>query len=320
MRRFLALSFVVCAGLAALACGGGSSDKDTATGTDTNPGTDVVADTATDTPAGDTTASCPACPGIVGKAMRFTSLYVTEPNSPDSTTDEAILDFLNEIWGRDVGLELLNILFVITEYDPAAGKLTAEVGPAWKFADGNFHFIKGYSNTYTTVFDPATCTYDNAAAPGALNFHTGPKDDPIICAPDVPLTNSIPMSGLVTNGVLNVNCDAGTASIEGAYLQGWIAEEAADGICSCGNFDPDTTSYTCDRTPDAGATNYCFKNCGKGFQLFGMIVKTVAKVVPQPDPNNVPSFRLAGYYSTQTIPNFSAVPCEKNNAAGNGCE
>jgi hypothetical protein len=313
MRRFLALSFVVGAGLAALACGGGSSDKDTATGTDTNPGTDVVADT----PAGDTDApSCPACPGIVGKAMRFTSLYVTEPDSPDSETDSYILDFLNEIWGRDVGLELLNILFVIKEYDPAAGKLTAEVGPAWKFADGNFHFIKGYSNTYTTVFDPATCAYDNAAAPGELNFHTGPKDDPIICAPDVPLTNSIPMSGLVTNGVLNVDCDAGTASITGAKLGGWIAETAADGICSCGQFDEDSKSYTCPHAQDPAATNYCFKNCGSGYQLFGMIIKNVAKVAPQPDPNNIPSFHLAGYYATQTIPNFSPVPCETDDDDG----
>jgi len=317
MRRFQVLVLVCSFGLLALACGGGSSEKDTATGPDTHTGTDVAADTGTDTPTGDTASlSCPACPGLVGKALRFSSLYVTEPNSPDSTTDEAILDFLNEIWGRDVGLELLNILFVIREYDPAAGKLTAEVGPAWKFTDGNFHFIKGYSNIYTTVFDPATCGYDNAAAPGQLNFHTGPKDKPIICAPDVPLTNSIPMSGLVTNGVLNVDCDAGTASIEGAYLQGWIAEAAADGICSCGTFDEGSKSYTCPSTLNPSG-NFCFQHCGSGYQLFGMIVKQIAKVQPQDDGHGVPSFRLAGFYSTVTVPNFSDIACETD--ADEGC-
>lgn len=303
-RTVLLVAFV---GLA-LACGGGGSSE-----TDTKPADDTAADVAAETAAG----SCDKCENIVGLAMRFTSLYVTEPNSEESTTDEAILDFLNEIWTRDVGLELLNILFVIKEFDPAAGKLTAEVGPAWKFPDGNFHFIKGYSNIYTTVFDPATCKYTNEALPGELNFHTGPKDEPIICAPDVPKTNSIPMSGLITNGELRTDCAAGTASITGAYLQGWISEAAADSICSCGQFDQGTTSYTCDPTLTPGHDNYCFANCGKGFQLFGLIVKKVGKVDPQPDPQGVPSFRLAGNYSTQTIANFSPIACET--AADPGC-
>ena len=307
MRHFLALALALAIGLLASTCGGDSGGKDTTGGNDT------TVDTVADVP---TTTSCPVCPGIVGKAMRFTSLNVTEPDSPDSTTDEKILDFLNEIWSRDVRLELLNILFVIKEYDPAAGKLTAEVGPAWKFADGNFHFIKGYSNIYTTTFDPATCAYNNEAAPGELNFHTGPKDDPIICAPDVPKTNSIPMSGLVTNGTLNVDCEAGTASITAAYLQGWIAETAADGICSCGRFDDAAIAYTCEHELDDTASNYCFKNCGTGYQLFGMIVKNVAKVAPQDDGHGVPSFHLAGYYNTETISNYSATPCEKDSDDG----
>jgi|GEM_PF-3005201 len=310
MLRTTGLALIVVVSLVAFACGGGGSSTEQ----DTNPGNDVVADAPADTAS----ASCQKCDNIVGLAMRFTSLFVTEPDSPDSPTDEAIRDYLNEIWGRDVELELLNILFVIKEFDPAAGKLVAEVGPAWKFADGNFHFIKGYSNIYTTTFDAATCAYTNEAAPGELNFHTGPKDDPIICAPDVPMTNSIPMAGLITDGVLSTDCAAGTASITGAKLKGWIAESAADGICACGQFDSDSNQYTCDKTPDPDSTlNVCFQKCGKGFTLFGQVVKQIAKVEPQPGPDGVPSFVLAGYYSTQTIPNFSPIPCERD--ADEGC-
>jgi hypothetical protein len=262
-------------------------------------------------------AGCDDCGGaLVGKAMRFSSLFVTEPADPNSTTDGAIRDFLNGMWTRDMENEILNILFVIKAYDMATGSLTVEVGPAWRFPDGDFHFICGYSDTYELKTEPGSCDFTNEAAPGKLNFHTGPKNDPVLCAPDVAPTNSIPISDLITEATLQTDCDASTVSIEGATLSGWILETDADMICSCNNYDPDTKTYTCDSTPDPDHDNYCFKNCGSGYSLFGPIMKIIAQVAPKPNPQGLPSFKIAGFYAADTIANFNSTCCDDEATCG----
>lgn len=303
MKGFSKAALLAVVLVVALACGSEDTKKD-----DTGPATDG---TTTDTPAETVATSCGDCGGLEGTALRFSSLFVTEPADPDSTTDHAIRTFLNEMWTRDMDNEILNILFVIKAYDSETGNLEVEVGPAWKFGDGNFHFICGYTDTYELTTSPGECDYTNEDKPGTLSFHTGPKDDPVICAPDVTPSNAIPIMGLITDATLQTDCDAKTASIEGAYLQGWIKEEAADMICSCNGYDPETKTYTCDSEPQPGHANYCFENCGGGYALFGPIVKTIAQVKPVPNPyDQEPSFRIAGYYSATTIPNFGATCCE----------
>jgi len=268
-----------------------------------DPIADAVADVAADE-VSPYNPACVPCPSLVGTALRVTSLYVTSPDSPDTDADEAIRDFLNEMWARDMALGLINMLLVIREYDPDTGVYVAEGGSAWLHPDGKYHFICGYHWPVVSTLDPATCTTDSTANPSTVAFHAGPADHPNTCAPDGEPPNSITLTDVITHGDLKIDCAARTASYTGATLAGFIHEETAMGLCACMSFDEATGAYTCDRTPDpASPLNYCFQRCGKGYALIGSVFSQVAKVPLVPDPHGVPSFPLGGTFSAETIPN-----------------
>lgn len=277
-----------------------------------DPATDVVADLPPDAPPYN--PACAPCPSLVGTALRVTSLYVTSPDSPDTEADEAIRDFLNEMWARDMALGLINMLLVIREYDPVTGVYVADGGSAWLHADGKYHFICGYSWPVVSTLDAATCTTDSTTNPSTVAFHAGPADDPNTCAPDGEPPNSITMTHVITHGDLKVDCAARTASYTGATLAGYIHEDTAMGLCACMSFDDATGAYTCDRTPDPESPlNYCFQRCGKGFALIGTVFSKVAKVPVITGPDGVPSFPLGGTFSAETIPNYADNCCRGEN-------
>ena len=285
--------------LLALACSGGADPGD-ATGADA-PAPDV--DVAPVNP------DCPPCPGLVGTALRVTSLVVTSPDAPDNTTDDTIRDFLTEMWERDLQLGLINMLLVVRRYDPVAGVYEAEGGSAWLHPDGKWHFICGYHWPVVSTIDAATCTTDSAANPSTVAFHAGPGDRPNTCAPDGDPPNAITLTDVVTHGVLHVDCANRSAWYQGATLQGWIHKTTADGLCACLSFDDDTGAYTCDRTPDPAGSNFCFERCGKGFALVGTVFEKAAKVPVVAGPDGIDSYPLGGVFAAETVPNFAEGCC-----------
>lgn len=296
MKQLVRVALLSLGVLALIACGGSESEKDTATGgTDTGgSGSDTAA------PAG-----CDQCADMVGWAFRITSLFVTEPEDPDSETDHKVREFLNELWERDIDNEVLNILFEVKEYDPVAGKLVVRAGPAWKHDDGKFHMLCGYDSDFTLPMDG--CGFEAEGL--ELNFHTGPLDAPVICAPDLELSNSIPLRAMSVKAELETDCAASDGGITGGYLSGWIPAAAADQICSCNIYDDVTKSYSCDEPPDPSEDKYCGKNCGTlGYTNFGWVVTTMAQIPPQ-DNAGVPSYRLAGYFSAHKVESYDPQCC-----------
>lgn len=253
---------------------------------------------------------CLACEGIEGMAFRFTSLLVTEPDDPDSTTDGAIRDYLNEMWRRDIANEIFNVFMRITAYDPASGRMNVTVGSAMRFPDGLFHFICGTTGDYELQASPGSCDYANVAGDQTLRFHTGPVDAPVYCAPELTPQNAVPIRGLATQLTLDTDCQAGTASVSAGFLAGWVPEIDADRICFCSRYDASRGVYDCEDAPQPGHAQYCFANCGAGYGLFGSILKIVAKVTPTPDPfDGTPSFRIAGYYDAESLSDFDPRCC-----------
>ncbi len=253
--------------------------------------------------------SCAPCPALVGKALRITSLLVTSPDSPGSTADDAIRDFLTEMWERDLRLGLINMLMVVTAYDPITGVFDAEGGSAWLHPDGKGHYICGYHWPIRSTLDPVTCLTDSSAHPSTVAFHAGPGDAPNTCAPDGTPPDSITLTDVATHGQLQVDCAAGRASFTGATLQGWIHEDTAKGLCACMSFDDDTGAYTCDHDTDPAGANYCFQRCGHGYALVGTVFEKVAKVPVVDGPDGVPSFPLGRTFSAETIEGFVEGCC-----------
>lgn len=253
---------------------------------------------------------CAPCPGLVGTALRIAGIYVTSPDSPVSTADDAIRDFLNEMWARDMDMGLINMVFVIRGYDPAAGVLAVEQGPAWLHPDGRYHFICGYNFSFSAPFDAQSCRYDGSPNPSTVCFHAGPGDAPNTCAPDGDPPHSITLGHAITSGHIAVDCAARDVTFSDGLLSGFMHVDDAYGVCACMQFDEGTGSYACDRTPDPdSAVNFCFQRCGKGFALLGQVFEKVAKVTPVAGPDGVPSFPLGGTFTAETIPNFAEGCC-----------
>jgi hypothetical protein len=247
---------------------------------------------------------CLACPGIVGMAFRFSSMVVTEPDAG------AIKDYLNEMWRRDIANELLNIVMLVTSYDPISGQMKVTVGSAMRFDDQRFHFICGTTGDYELRATPGSCDYANEIGPETLNFHTGPIDAPVYCAPELGTPNAIPVRGLTTKLSLKTDCASGTASVSAGFLEGWIPDADADRICFCNLYDLNRGVYTCEHVPQPESTYYCPAHCGGGNMLFGSVLKVTAKIAPEPDPfEGALAFHIAGYYDAESIPDFEPGCC-----------
>jgi hypothetical protein len=294
------------------ACGGGGDDK-TEVGPDVTETTDTTTgDTATEATAG----ACSKCEGMVGWGFRINALTVTEPKDDTITADEALRDFLNGMWQRDIQNDVLNIMFEITAYDPQAGTMSFKAGPGEKTLDGKYHMLCGYDVEFQLAFNPqgkGQCVFETSENTG-LNFHAGPLDEPINCAPGVTdYPNAIPIIDLFAEGQLATDCQAMTGQILSAYLKGFITKANADIICYCGQYDPELKDYTCERAPQPGHERYCWDKCGSDYGSFGTTVdlffqKVEGKGVVK-NAEGVDGYSIAGFFTAERVPTYDAACC-----------
>jgi len=309
MRTSLGIALLVVLAGGLWACGGGSKDK-----TDVAPDT-TVTETG-DTAAEATTGSCDKCEGMVGWGFRINSLTVTEPKDDTITADEALRDFLNDMWQRDIQNDVLNILFEITAYEPAAGTMVFKAGPGEKTLDGKYHMLCGYDAEFQLVFNPGNkgqCAFETSSDTN-LNFHAGPLDEPINCAPEVvDYPNAIPIIDLFAEGKLATDCQALTGQILQAYLKGFISKANADMICYCAHYDPLKKEYACEREPQPGHERYCWDRCGSDYASFGGAVDIFFKDVPGKgivtNAEDVDGYSIAGFFTAERVPTYDQKCC-----------
>lgn len=288
-RRLLAIG-LLCVGLgASVACSEAGLRSDAI-------GDDAVSDAVAD--AVDAPPSTAVCADFVGSAWRFTSIYATEPDDPTSTADAAVRDILNELFARYIEHGVLNVMYEIVGFEPATGRLQVRAGPAMAYPDGKLHMLCGYDAVIPMRFEGA---HFQTTRPEHLNIHCGTTDAPATCAPEISAANAVPIAGLDTAGELRSDCAAGTGSIEGAALSGYITTADAEGLCICTSVDPATGADTCDHEPVGGEPLYCKAHCGaRGYAHFGTVLRVVAKIASV-DYQGVPAYRFAGTYSAVRV-------------------
>ncbi len=239
---------------------------------------------------------------LAGTAFRFTLLHVIEPADEVSPAASVVRDVINDSWSSDILTHVLNLIIETEQPDYASGLLGFHAGPAWfQLTDEAAQAPPGLGNVQdcdiesfclledldgramdVTMSAPIdeNCGFeiDLAADDGEgefLMFHTGPTNDPVLCAPEQGLTeglvnNTIPLSISYVRG----RFDEGCGNIVDGYLEGCIAIEHANRICICTDGD-----YNCYADPDPAGSTYCEVNCGaRRFLNFGGLVTDVARI------------------------------------------
>lgn len=239
-----------------------------------------------------------------GRVFRVTRLEIDEPYD--------IATFLNPIWATDMVNNVLNILFVVTDFeegtDAAFKSLEFRVGPGWhspklplaleppengESADAvdSYCHLEGMTvEMKAGRFAGHQCTFKTTEAT-ALYFHTGPKDNPFVCAPDLIPQNAIPIKNLKAR--LGFNEDA-TAITDG-WLEGCIVIEDVNRICMCIAGDclrepKNTGDYDKDNL-----TAYCTDRCGGKWLSFGATVAAIGLTPSCLTPDGSVGYRLQGF-------------------------
>ena len=227
---------------------------------------------------GDTQGVSRTCNGclesMVGRAMRFRELVVTEPIVPTAPNPQGLPDFLNGIWQEDVRRYILNIMLRVDAVDLTTGQLSLVGGAGWHnltfdqivgpgeevtVPPSTFYLIPGSLGAFTVTIDD-TCHF-TPIGDTQLGFHPGPDDHATICGPEFDYPNAIPILKLTPTGAITDDC---TAVVQG-HLEGCIPKADADKICSWGPA-PDYSGWYFAQndaiTPIDGTAEYCKHWCG----------------------------------------------------------
>lgn len=242
---------------------------------------------------------------VVGEAFRVTRLEIDEP--------EAFAEILNLMWETDILNNILNVLFVVDDAIKGEGgvafeSLSVTLGPGWRNPREPLILPPGDDQESADVVD-RYCLLEGLSVPltllpyhgyqcqvksegsSSLYFHSGPKDIPLICAPENDPPNNIPISDLKIRASFNREC---TEIVDG-FLEGCITVEAADRICMC------ATAGGCGNEPDpeADTTNletYCTGVCGTGWFSFGALVHSFGLMPSCLTPAGEEGYRVQGFF------------------------
>ncbi|MFH1533164.1 MAG: hypothetical protein ABIK09_20750 [Pseudomonadota bacterium] len=196
---------------------------------------------------GECGGSCGECSveEMKGRVFRMTSLEIDEP--------QEFADLLNTMWRTDIDNQTLNVLFYVdiaTRTDEELGPfslLEFVAGPAWRTPKLPLALLQEEKGPTPDEQVDSYCILDGleSALDGepyhgklcefkslkytSLFFHSGPKDQPLVCAPANVPANTIPIKNLKARMPFNEDC----TEIQNAFLEGCITIPDADHICMC---------------------------------------------------------------------------------------
>ena len=249
---------------------------------------------------------------IVGKAFRMTRIEVDEP--------EQFAGLLNNLWAADVRNNILNVLFVVADAKPgtssAFNQVTFLAGPGWRDPKDPLSLPPPVDQPSDSVVDSYCllegtpvevkvkpyhgnqCTFKSETA-SSLLFHSGPLDNPVVCAPKVQPANEIPLNALKVRFNFNGDCTA----INNGYMEGCILTTDADKICMC------IVTGTCPIKPThrpydpTDLSAYCTNECGESWASFGEIVKAFGMPPSCLMPDGSAGYRIQGFFDATVIEN-----------------
>jgi hypothetical protein len=273
-----------------------------------------------------------------GRIFRLTRMVIDEP--------DAFAALLNEMWKGDINNNILNVIIRVdsmlpgyTTPEPGEGDMafkwvTITVGPAWRIPKfpyispaesgqpmdtpiTSYCHLKDLSFQMKLVdFRGYQCMVENKE-PQALYFHSGPKDAPLICAPENSPANNIPVTSLKIRTSFNDDC----TEIHEAYLEGCITVDAADRICMCPG-----AAGTCPRFENPTYTfdgndldGYCKSACGEDWISFGALLKAAPDLKPTciTEDGSI-GYRVQGYFDATTLPKEKFNPVSSDDCQQTG--
>jgi len=176
----------------------------------------------------------------------------------------------------------------------------------------SYHGKQCEFKTFEVLKDPSSAGSDST-----LNFHPGPIDTPVICAPDIKPANTIPLMNLKIRFGFNPNCSA----IQNGYLEGCITVEDANRICMC------PLSGTCEYKPSGDTysgdnlTKYCRTYCGDSKSLgnkwisFGNLAKLVRLKPTCMTTTGDSGYRIQGYFDAVMLAEEKFNPVKSNDCS-----
>ncbi len=196
---------------------------------------------------GESVESCEECSvdEIIGRVFRIDRLEIDEPSE--------FAKLLNGLWFTDINNQTLNVLFYVEDAERTDEELAAFTrlqfiaGPGWRTPklplallaeEGGptseeqvdaFCILEGLNTPLTEEpYHGKLCEFKSAEST-SLYFHSGPVDQPLVCAPANLPANSIPIKNLKARMTFNEDC----TEIRNAFLEGCITIPDADHICMC---------------------------------------------------------------------------------------
>jgi hypothetical protein len=256
---------------------------------------------------------------FLGTPFRLTRLEIDEP--------EELATLLNAIWSTDILYNTVNVLLVVKEFKAgtaaAFDSITFDVGPGWRYPHAPFAIppeegqpSQSVIETYCPLegltremevkpYHGHQCVF-KSTEPTALFFHTGPKDAPIVCAPDLDPANAIPIKYMKVRFGFDETCQG----LSDGYLEGCIAMDEADRICMC------MATGKCPREPvdmgdypDDDLVSYCKDKCGMKWVSFGQSVRAFGLEPTCITLDGQPGYRVQGFIDAEAIPDyFDPIP------------
>jgi hypothetical protein len=277
------------------------------------PGAPDVVVNVTGSGGGNTCSKCDAA-DMKGRVYRLDSLEIDEP--------DAFASILNMIWQSDVQNNILNVLIVVD--DVVAGKagnafdkVSLTLGPGWRepkmpyvlpppegvpMSDmvTDYCLLKDMSQKVDLLSYHGTLCQLKSSEATSLYFHSGPKDGPLICAPDNVPSNNIPISNMSIRAAFNDDC----SKIVDGFLLGCITMQDADRICMCMG-----APGSCSKDPQPGAVydpdvldEACHTACSPDWLSFGNIVRSFGLAPGCLTPDGTQGYFVQAFFSAVRVP------------------
>lgn len=276
---------------------------------------------------GNTCSKCDAA-AMKGRVYRINNLEIDEP--------DAFAAILNLIWQSDIKNNILNVLLVVDDAQPgtagnAFDKVSLTLGPGWRepkmpyvlpAPDGtpsadvitDYCMLQDLSLKVDLLTYHGTLCQLKSAEPTSLYFHSGPKDAPLICAPDNSPANNIPISNMSIRASFNDDC----SQVVDGFLLGCITMAAADRICMCMG-EPGACAFQ----PTSGIATYdpenldeaCHSACSPSALSFGGIVRSFDLNPGCLTPDGTQGYFVQAFFSAVLIPSGKFNPVTSNDCS-----
>jgi hypothetical protein len=243
--------------------------------------------------------------------LRLTRLEIDEP--------EELATLLNVIWNTDILNNVVNVVFLVTDFVPgtaaAFDSIAFEVGPGWRTPHeplaippeegqssasvvDSYCMLEGLSvEMKAKPYHGNQCVFKSVEA-ASLNFHTGPLERPIVCAPDLIPANSIPIKGMKTRFGFHEDC----RGFSNGHLEGCIAVKDANKICMC------LVTGSCEfkhvdvgEYPEDDLTSYCKDVCGFKWISLGQSIKAFGLEPTCLTQDGDEGYRIQGFIDAEAV-------------------